>query len=93
MIKEKKERGQIKYIGFSYHGNTIAFLELLDAYEWEFCQIQYNYMDEHSQAGRKGLMAAAAKSIPVIIMEPLRGGGLANHLPKKAAEIFEKASL
>lgn len=92
-IREKKERGQIKYIGFSYHGNTIAFLELLDAYEWEFCQIQYNYMDEHSQAGRKGLMAAAAKSIPVIIMEPLRGGGLANHLPKKAEGIFEKASL
>lgn len=92
-IKEKKESGQIKHIGFSYHGNTMSFLELLDAYEWEFCQIQYNYMDEFSQAGRKGLMAAAEKKIPVIIMEPLRGGGLANHLPKKAEETFAKASL
>ena len=89
-IKAKKESGQIKHIGFSYHGNTIAFLELLDAYDWEFCQIQYNYMDEHSQAGRKGLAAAAAKNIPVIIMEPLRGGGLVNNLPKKAEEIFAK---
>lgn len=90
-IKKKKESGQIKHIGFSYHGNTIAFLELLDAYDWEFCQIQYNYMDEHSQAGRKGLMAAAAKNIPVIIMEPLRGGSLVNNLPKKVEEIFVNA--
>ncbi|MFA9378258.1 MAG: aldo/keto reductase [Lachnotalea sp.] len=92
-IKEKKESGQIKHIGFSYHGNTIAFIELLNAYDWEFCQIQYNYMDENSQAGRKGLMAAAEKQIPVIIMEPLRGGGLVNNLPKKTEEIFDKASV
>lgn len=91
-LKEKKESGQIKHVGFSYHGNTITFLELLDAYDWEFCQIQYNYMDEHSQAGRKGLMAAAAKNIPVVIMEPLRGGALVNNLPKKVDEIFAKAS-
>lgn len=91
-LREKKEKGQIKYIGFSYHGSTSVFLELLDAYDWEFCQIQYNYMDEHSQAGRKGLMAAARKRIPVIIMEPLRGGLLANNLPEKAVKIFERAS-
>ncbi|SHJ47230.1 aldo/keto reductase [Parasporobacterium paucivorans] len=90
-IKEKRENGQIKHIGFSYHGNTISFLELLNAYEWEFCQIQYNYMDEHSQAGRKGMMAAAEKRIPVIIMEPLRGGVLANNLPKKAEELIAQA--
>jgi len=92
-IAAKKESGQIRHIGFSYHGNTATFLELLEAYDWEFCQIQYNYMDEHSQAGKKGLMAAAAKKIPVIIMEPLRGGSLVNNLPKKAEEIFEKASV
>ncbi len=91
-LKEKKESGQIKHVGFSYHGNTITFLELLDAYDWEFCQIQYNYMDENSQAGRKGLMAAAAKNIPVIIMEPLRGGILVNNLPKKVEDIFGKAT-
>ena len=90
-IKEKKESGQIRHIGFSYHGNTATFLEVLNVYDWEFCQIQYNYMDENSQAGREGLHAAAAKGIPVVIMEPLRGGGLANNLPKKAMEAIDKA--
>lgn len=91
-IKQKKDNGQIKHIGFSYHGNTTTFIELLDAYDWEFCQIQYNYMDEHSQAGKKGLQAAAAKNIPVIIMEPLRGGALVKGLPTKAQEIFAQAA-
>lgn len=91
-IKDKKAKGQIKHIGFSYHGSTNGFLEVLDVYDWEFCQIQYNYMDEHSQAGRKGLQAASKKNIPVIIMEPLRGGSLVKELPKKAVSIFEEAS-
>ena len=91
-IEEKKSLGQIKYIGFSYHGNTQNFLEVLNVYDWEFCQIQYNYMDEHSQAGVKGLKAAAEKNIPVIIMEPLRGGLLVNGLPKKAEKAFEEST-
>lgn len=91
-LEEKKKQGKIHHIGFSYHGNTAAFLELLDAYDWEFCQIQYNYMDEFSQAGKKGLQYAASKGIPVVIMEPLRGGRLVNHLPKKAIEYFEQAN-
>ncbi len=90
-IQEKKDKGQIRHIGFSFHGNTDTFLKLLDAYSWEFCQIQYNYIDEFSQAGVRGLKAAYEKNIPVIIMEPLRGGRLATGLPKKAVEAFEGA--
>ncbi|MCR5626200.1 MAG: aldo/keto reductase [Lachnospiraceae bacterium] len=84
-ITEKKKTGAIGQIGFSYHGDTAMFLDILKDYDWDFCQIQYNYIDEHTQAGRKGLMAAAEKGIPVIIMEPLRGGKLATSLPKEAA--------
>ena len=87
-IAEKKASGKIRQIGFSYHGNSDMFCKLLDAYDWEFCQIQYNYMDEHSQAGRRGLHYAAQKGIPVVIMEPLRGGKLVSRLPDEARRIF-----
>ena len=83
-IQEKKDSGAIRNIGFSFHGNTENFLKILQDYEWDFCQIQYNYLDETTQAGREGLKAAAAKGIPVIIMEPLRGGKLVNLLPAGA---------
>jgi hypothetical protein len=88
-IDEKKKSGEIRNIGFSYHGNTDMFIKLLDAYDWDFCQIQYNYLDEHSQAGRRGLEYAGKKDIPVIIMEPLRGGRLVNLLPDSAKSIIE----
>jgi len=87
-LEEKKKNGSIRQIGFSYHGNSDMFCKLLDVYDWDFCQIQYNYLDEHSQAGRRGLLYAAQKGIPVIIMEPLRGGRLVNHLPEKALNII-----
>ena len=85
---QKKEEGKIINLGFSFHGNSDMFIKILDAYNWDFCQIQYNYMDENSQAGRKGLMAAAEKNIPVIIMEPLRGGKLVDLLPEKAKKVI-----
>ena len=87
-IREKKESGAIRQVGFSYHGNSEMFCKILDAYDWDFCQVQYNYLDEHSQAGRRGVEYAHSKGIPVIIMEPLRGGKLVNLLPEKAKRII-----
>ena len=87
-IARKKESGQIRNIGFSYHGNTENFLKVLNDYDWDFCQIQYNYLDVNSQAGAAGLKAAAAKGIPVIIMEPLRGGKLVDLLPNEAKKLI-----
>lgn len=88
-LEEKKQSGAIRQVGFSYHGNSDMFCQLIDAYDWDFCQIQYNYMDENSQAGRRGLHYANKKGLPVIIMEPLRGGKLVNRLPQEAMRIFE----
>ena len=90
-IKEKKEAGAIRNIGFSYHGNTDNFQKILNDYDWDFCQIQYNYLDEVSQAGVDGLKAAAAKGIPVVIMEPLRGGKLVNMLPADAKKVMQES--
>ena len=87
-IAEKKANGQIRQIGFSYHGNSDMYCKLLDAYDWDFTLIQYNYMDENTQAGRKGLEYSASKGLPVFIMEPLRGGKLVNKLPQEALDIF-----
>lgn len=89
-LKEKVENGQIRNVGFSFHGNTDTFIDVLNAHDWDFCQIQYNYLDEHSQAGRRGLEAANKKGLPVVIMEPLRGGRLVNLLPDKAKEIIKE---
>ena len=90
-IAKKKNSGQIKQIGFSFHGTGSEFLKVLGDYDWEFCQIQYNYSDENFQAGVTGLRAAAAK-MPVVIMEPLLGGKLASGLPKDAVNIFRNAN-
>ena len=88
-LEEKKKSGAIRQVGFSYHGNSDMFCQLVDSYDWDFCQIQYNYMDEHSQAGRRGLNYAHENGLPIVIMEPLRGGKLVNRLPEEAKKIFE----
>ncbi len=87
-IAEKKAKGEIRQVGFSYHGSSSMFCRLVDAYDWDFTMIQYNYMDEHSQAGRAGLDHAHAAGLPVMIMEPLRGGKLVKNLPDEAVKIF-----
>ena len=89
-IAKHKADGSIKNIGFSYHGDSAMFIRILEAYDWDFCQIQYNYLDENTQAGRVGLETAEKMGIPVIIMEPLRGGKLVN-LPDDAQEVMKKA--
>lgn len=92
-IREKLKAGKIRNIGFSYHGNTENFKPLVDAYDWDFCQIQYNYLDEHIQAGREGLRYAAARGLPVIIMEPLRGGRLVGMLPEQAKKRIARSGI
>ena len=85
-LEENQSSGAIRQVGFSYHGNSDMFCRLVDAYDWDFCQIQYNYLDEHSQAGRRGLNHAHVKGLPIIIMEPLRGGKLVRNLPEEARQ-------
>jgi len=88
-IAEKKKSGAIRQVGFSYHGGSEMFCQLVDTYDWDFCMIQYNYMDEHTQAGRRGLHHAHAKGLPVMIMEPLRGGKLVKNIPEEGRRIFD----
>ncbi len=92
-VQEKKASGAIKSFGFSFHGIQEEFTKIVDAYDWDFCMIQYNYLDENSQAGKSGLKLAAAKGMPVMIMEPLRGGRLAGNLPKDANSAINAAAV
>jgi len=87
-VARKKREGAIRSIGFSFHGSLVEFKKMLDAYDWDFVQIQYNYMNETYQAGREGLQLAAQRGIPVVVMEPLLGGKLATGLPDAARRAF-----
>jgi hypothetical protein len=89
-VAEKKKQGKIKNIGFSYHGGAEDFKALIDMHDWEFTMIQYNYYDVYNQAGISGLLYAHAKNIPVMVMEPLRGGRLVTKLPPAAVEFLSE---
>lgn len=75
-LAEKRRQGVIRHMGFSFHDSYEAFVKLIDDYDWEFAQIQYNYLDHEIQAGDRGLAYAQSKGIPLNIMEPIKGGNL-----------------
>ncbi len=88
--KEMKEQGKLKYIGFSFHDLYEVFEEILTSWDWDFCQIQYNYMDTEHQAGDRGYALAEKLGVPMVIMEPIKGGSLAV-LPEDIAAMYKKA--
>ena len=87
---EQQKKGRIKKLGFSFHDSYEVFEEVLTYYDWDFCQIQLNYMDTQVQAGMKGYELATQRGIPVIVMEPVKGGSLAT-LSDDIADIFKQA--
>jgi uncharacterized protein len=89
-MENARKAGKIGHIGFSFHGEYDEFKEIIDGFAWEFCQIQYNYMDVANQAGKQGLQYAAARGVGVVVMEPLLGGRLANP-PENVANVFSAA--
>jgi len=91
-IQGLRRAGQVKFIGFSFHGNLQTFKHLVDDYPWDFCQIQYNYLDENFQAGTAGLNYAAQKGLGIIAMEPLRGGTLGENIPPAAEKLMRSVA-
>jgi len=91
-VKKAKEEGKIKYIGFSFHDEYEVFEKIVDSFNWDFCQIQLNYLDRDYQAGLKGLKYAKEKGLDVVVMEPVKGGKLAK-APEKIKKIFNSSHI
>ncbi len=91
-LEKAKAAGKIFNVGFSFHGSKEDFIRIIDAYDWMFCQIQYNFLDTQNQAGTEGLKYATSKNIAVIVMEPLRGGNLSRpEAPPAIQRIWDTA--
>jgi uncharacterized protein len=90
-LDQAKLSGKIDNAGFSFHGDPGTFRKIIDAYDWEFCQVQYNFLDEKTQAGTEGLKYAASKRVAVMVMEPLRGGSLAGNVPVVVDKIWQES--
>jgi len=92
-LDKAKEDKKIRFAGFSFHDELPLFKEIVDAYPWDFVQVQYNFMDEEFQAGREGIEYAAAKGMGVVVMEPLRGGSLVKNVPPRIMDVWNSAGI
>lgn len=92
-LEKARAEGKIVNLGFSFHGSLKTFKEIVDAYDWAMCQILFNFLDEQLQAGIKGLKYAASRNLAVMIMEPLRGGTLAEKLPDEVKRFYDEAKI
>ncbi len=88
-MERQRSSGRIRFAGFSFHDDVKSFKNIIDAFDWDVCQIQYNFYDENHQAGKEGLQYAASKGIGVVVMEPLRGGKIVEKIPPDIQKLWD----